>query len=77
MSYSDRSGSELFGLLCFYIFVVGGVSFWTDRNLDFWVSQIKGEEVNIPYWLSFIITFICNGFIIVANLLAELARFAV
>jgi len=53
------------------------VALWTDRNLDFWVSHFKGEQTDIPYWLSFIVTMIGNGVILLANVVAEVARFAI
>lgn len=77
MKGSTIKGSTITVLLIFYTAIVWLVSLWTDRNLDFWVSQIKGEVVDVPMWLSFIVTFIGNGFIIAANILAEIAKFAV
>lgn len=56
--------------------VVPLLGFWTDRNLDFWLSQMKGHPVNVPYWLSLVLTIVTNGLAIIANVIAEIARFA-
>lgn len=60
-----------------FLTIIALFAMWTDRNLDFWVSYIKGEAVDVPYWLSLIVTIVGNGVIILANVIAEIARFAV
>ena len=50
---------------------------WTNRNLDFWISHVKGHAVNVPYWISIVITVIGNDFIITANIIGEVCRFLV
>jgi len=50
------------------------IAFWTDRNLDFWLTQLKGEEVDVPYWASFLVTFFGNAFILAANTIGEIGR---
>ena len=50
---------------------------WTDRNLDFWMSHFKGTAVNVPYWLSLVVTIIGNAVILAANVLGEICRFMV
>jgi len=57
--------------------IVTAFTFWTDRNLDFWISHFKGEEVDVPFWLSFVVTIVGNGIIFFANVVAEIARFAI
>lgn len=52
------------------------LSFWTDRNLDFWLTYFKGETVDCPFWLSFL----ASGFPPVGlftNLVGEIARLCV
>ena len=51
------------------------MSFWTDRNLDFWLTQIKGEEVNCPWVLSFIATAPMK-LSFIGNLFGEIGRLA-
>lgn len=65
---------------CFYLvgWLAGTffLSFWTDRNLDFWLTHLKGETVDCPFWLSFL----ASGFLPVglfANLMGEIARLVV
>ena len=49
---------------------------WTDRNLDFWLTFLKGETVDVPFWLSWVASaFGPISFGI--NLLGELGRLAV
>ncbi len=50
---------------------------WTDKNLDFWASYIKGSEVDIPLYLSFIVTLVFNVVVIMANIVAEIAKFLI
>lgn len=67
-----------FASICFAIYMgfIALIALWTDRNLDFWVSHIKGEDVNVPYWLSFLVSLFAPA-TIVGNILAEIARFFV
>jgi len=50
------------------------VALWTDRNIEFWASYYKGEPVECPFWLSFAVTLLTNGFALLANVIAEVAR---
>lgn len=63
-----------------YIFgwaiVMVPLSFWTDRNLDFWLTYFKGETVDCPLWLSFV-TSILSPIAVFLNLVGEIARLAV
>lgn len=69
-----------FGVITIQLGVWAGLAallgIWTDRNLDFWVSHYKGVPTDIPFLLSWLaslplpITF-------VANIIAEIARFAI
>lgn len=49
------------------------IAFWTDRNLDFWISHIKGETVDVPFWLSMIISLIEP--IVLLDIIGEIARY--
>lgn len=50
------------------------VALWTDRNLDFWLTMYKHHAVHINYWLAFALTVVCNGFILLANIVGEILR---
>jgi hypothetical protein len=62
---------------CFgYFLVVFLMSFWTDRNLDFWLSYFKGQPVDCDWWLSFLIA-IFGPATLFLNLLGEACRLAI
>ena len=66
----------MFGLWLFIISIPALIlSFWTDRNLDFWLTQVKGEEVDVPWILSFLAS-IPYPFTFFANIVGEICRFA-
>lgn len=50
---------------------------WTDRTLDFWCTYFSHHAVNVPMWMSCLITFIGNGVIFLLNLISEIARLCV
>jgi len=64
-------------LIIVYLILWIPVTFWTDCNLGFWFSYFKKTTVNIPFLLSYLVSVICNGFILIANILMSLLRFAV
>ena len=43
----------------------------------FLMSYAKGTSVEVPQWLSFILTIVLNGVILVANIASELIRLVV
>lgn len=63
-------------ILGFYFGLVYLMSLWTDRNLDFWFSHFKGQEVDIPQWISFLTTLLAPV-ALVGNILMELFKFAI
>ena len=60
--------------LAVYLPISALVGLWTDRNLDFFLTLLKGEVVNVPYWLSFLVTLFLNAVIVGLNLIAEVVR---
>lgn len=64
------------GWLIGFAIVYVPLGFWTDRNLDFWLSQLKGEVVDCPMWLSFVAA-IFGPATICLNLIGEIARLAI
>ena len=67
-------------LVAFQVFFVGAIymalAFWTDRSLDFWVSHFKGETVDVPLWISFVVALL-NGATFGFNIIAEIVRYFV
>jgi hypothetical protein len=57
--------------------IVWFLSLWTDRNLEFWFEYLKGTPVDVPMWMSVIVTIVLNGVIVAANILTELFKLAV
>lgn len=53
------------------------IAYWTDSNLDFWISFLKKSTVNIPFWMSYIVTVFCNGFIIPINIILSLLKYVI
>jgi hypothetical protein len=60
--------------LVIFLIVVLPFSFWTDRNLDFYLTYFKGSEIDVPFWLSFLVTFFGNGLTFLLNIIGEIAR---
>lgn len=56
--------------------VIPVLAIWTDRTLDFWVSYVKGEEVDVSYWLALLVTIVAP-FALTVNILSEIARLCV
>ena len=47
---------------------------WTDSNLDWLLSSIKGRTIDVPTWISAIVTFVGNGFVLAFNVICELIK---
>lgn len=47
---------------------------WTDRTLDYWLSFIKGCDVDVPFFISAIISIVCGYVMIIINIVSELIR---
>ena len=62
------------GILAFWGTIVVLMTLWTDRTLDFWMTYAKGATVDVPFWLSFIMTIVLNGAMMLVNILTELFR---
>ena len=50
------------------------VTFWTDRTLDFWCTYFAHHTINIPFWLSFMLTALFNVITIALNIISEIVR---
>lgn len=76
--YFSLTGCGLFLLLLFVIpAVVIGLFFWTDRTLDFWCTYCSGHTVNVPFWLSALVTLIGNGVMFILNIISEIVRLCI
>jgi hypothetical protein len=62
------------GIFAFWGTLVALMTVWTDRTLDFWMTYAKGAPVDVPYWISFIMTIVLNGAMMLVNILTELFR---
>lgn len=62
------------GMFSLILGIIALLSLWTDSNLDWMMSEIKGQVVNVPYWLSFLTTLIFNGFVLMFNIIVSLIR---
>jgi len=74
------SNTKGYGFVWLFVIVVLGfllvvpVSLWTDRNLEFYLSLLKGVAVKVPFILSLLLTIILNGVALALNIVFELIR---
>jgi prepilin-type N-terminal cleavage/methylation domain-containing protein len=61
------------GILCI-ILLFPVIVIWTDGNIEWWIYYLKGEVINIPWWISTIITIVLNGVAIAFNIITELCK---
>lgn len=54
--------------------VTSVIALWTDRTLDYWLTYFKGAEVDVPYWMSWLVTLFLNGITLGVNLVSEIVR---
>jgi len=54
MNHSKLLGIGIVAVLLVHGLVITGLAFWTDNNLDYWVSYTKGVPTNVPYWVSWV-----------------------
>lgn len=75
MRNSNRAigGTWLF-MMSVIIVALGLMVNWTDGNLDWLVSKLSGHAVDVPTWLSAIITFVGNGVVLIFNVICEIAK---
>ena len=62
-------------ILMIYAAIMGLMTFWTDRNLDFWISHFKGEDVDVPTWLSLVASVVGGPIMLTLNLIGEIGRY--
>ena len=70
---------NVFTVLLIQLFVVSVtislMALWTERNLEYYLSLFKGVEVDLPYWLCFVITGLFNVVALGFNVLAEVIKY--
>ena len=64
-------------IILIYLILFIPVAFWTDSNLDFWLSYIKKTSIDIPFYVSYIVSVILNGIILAINIILSLLRYAI
>jgi hypothetical protein len=52
------------------------LSLWTERNLEFWLSRYKGSEVDLPFWMSAVLSVVLSVIVVAANIVSEILRMA-
>jgi ABC-type sulfate transport system permease component len=50
---------------------------WTDSNLDWLLTFLSGKPINVPIWLSAVVTFVANAACFVFNIVISLLRLCV
>lgn len=69
-----RSFTVIEVIIVLFVLSVIPISIWTDRTLDFWCTHFAHHPVNCPWWLSFIVTVVGNGVVLLANCVSEIVR---
>lgn len=64
----------LITILALFVFVGVPLAYWSQRNLNFWLSHFQHHAVTVPFWLAYLATIVGNGFSIIANVIGEIAR---
>ena len=73
--HCSKSGNGL-AYFAGYILVLVLMVCWTDRNLDWVLSEYKGYEVNCPWYLSALLTIIAP-LTLLFNVICEILRLVV
>lgn len=80
MRTSTSTGGAIFGCsiilawLGFIVSAITGLAFWTQRNMDFWLTHFKGHPVHVPFILDLLVSIFAPATLI-GNIVAEIARF--
>lgn len=71
---SEMSAGAAIVILLLMGIIVYFTTLWTDNNLEFWISHIKGNYTAVNNWLSLGLSILLNGVIIILNIIAEIAK---
>jgi len=69
--------TRLIVLLGFIMLIPIFVAGWTEKSLEFWLTMLKGETVDVPYFLAFILTLFANVFGILFNVITEILKLVI
>lgn len=47
---------------------------WTDGNLEYAVSYLKGRDIEIPFWISAVVSIIGSAVVFVFNIVCEIIK---
>lgn len=64
-------------IFAFLLTILSIIAIWTDRTLDFWCTYFKGEPIDVPFWISLIVTWVFSGIIFAINIISEVIRLIV
>lgn len=69
------AGGSFFGcVLALWIGAGVAMTIWTDRTLDYWLSYLKGEAVDVHWFWSGLLSVIAAGPMFIMNIVSEIAR---
>ena len=57
-----------------FVLCLFGIPLWTEVNLEFWLSQLKGKPIDVPYWMAFIVTVCFNAITLFFNIITEIYK---
>lgn len=55
--------------------VVWAMSYWTDSNIEWLILTFADKVVDVPFWLSVILTLILNAVALVFNVIVEILKY--
>jgi len=65
------------GFIGFILLIPVLIAGWTEKSLEFWLTMLKGEQVDVPYILAFALTLVTNVFGLAFNIITELVKLAI
>lgn len=77
--FKRRGATLLEYIICFVVYfgvIVTLLAMWTGRNLDFWLTHFRGHTIHVPFILDYLLA-ILSPVIVLANVIAEIARYCV
>jgi hypothetical protein len=73
MANEEETGCGCIG--CGLLLVIGlCASWWTEGSLEFWLTYLKGQPVDIPFYLAVIVSVALNGAVIPFNVITMVAK---
>lgn len=47
---------------------------WTDRNLEYFLSYLKDQEIKVPFWISTVVVLVSNVLGLIFNIVCYLVK---